>query len=128
MADTPQPPEERADDPTRTRDGGLGDDLSRSDMQLIGKALRSRWTLPDKLPAFVVNRLAILATAKESSNRDALAAAKLLIEIERLNVSAVETEIKARTFEQTEEQLKQLQEQLRRIQQEHQPQKPAKTW
>jgi hypothetical protein len=81
-------------------------------MKLVGKALRSRWTLPENLPAHLVVRLGRLATDKGGANRDALATIKLLVEIERMGLAAIDTEIKARTHGNIQVQLEEIRDLL----------------
>lgn len=59
--------------------------MSRSDIRLVGQAARSRWPIPEDRKGELVTDLIATATTAEH-DRDRVSAAKVLLELDRLNM------------------------------------------
>lgn len=56
-----------------------------SDTRMIEQAVKRRWPIPEKFKEAIVRRQVRIATSKNSSNREASAAARCVLEMERQN-------------------------------------------
>jgi hypothetical protein len=64
----------------------LTEPLSRSDMQLIGQAVRKNWKIPDNLLAGLP--AALVRIVAEGKPRDKIAAARVLMKMQQANAEA----------------------------------------
>ena len=64
----------------------LTEQLSRSDMQLIGQAVRKGWKIPDNLLAGLP--AALVKIVAEGKPRDKIAAARVLMKMQEANAEA----------------------------------------
>jgi hypothetical protein len=64
----------------------LTEQLSRSDMQLIGQAVRKGWKIPDNLLAGLP--AALVKIVAEGKPRDKIAAARVLVKMQESNAEA----------------------------------------
>ena len=64
----------------------LTEPLSRSDMQLIGQAVRKGWKIPDNLLAGLP--AALVRIVAEGKPRDKIAAARVLMKMQQANAEA----------------------------------------
>jgi len=64
----------------------LTEPLSRSDMQLIGQAVRKGWKIPDNLLAGLP--AALVKIVAEGKPRDKIAAARVLMKMQQANAEA----------------------------------------
>ena len=64
----------------------LTEQLSRSDMQLIGQAVRKGWKIPDNLLAGLP--AALVKIVAEGKPRDKIAAARVLMKMQQANAEA----------------------------------------
>jgi hypothetical protein len=76
-----------------TPEGGLGEDLSRSDVRLVARAVRQRWPIPDQVRARLVKNLALIVQESEDE-RAVVAAAKVLVAADVLNLEQEKRDLK----------------------------------
>lgn len=73
---------------TGNAQGGLGGESTRGirDTRMIEKAIRERWPIPEGKRPAIAQMLCDVAESKDASDRGKIAAAKALIEIDKLNM------------------------------------------
>lgn len=62
------------------------------DARMIEKAIKQRWAIPEKLMQALPNKMGLLALSDNSAPRDAIAAARVLVQMHGQNQSADEPE------------------------------------
>lgn len=78
----------------------------RSDVVLVGKAIRDRWPIPDEVRAKIVERLLEIVTSSDSEPRDVNQAARVLVSIDKQNVD-LDRAVENLTFDELKEELRQ---------------------
>lgn len=69
----------------------VGDEkLSGRDIRLAGRALSERWPMPEGRLLPLVDRIALVAESEGSKPRERLAATRVLLQVARLNLEAIE--------------------------------------
>jgi hypothetical protein len=86
--------------------GGSNGRFTTRDVRLIERAIRESWDLPEDTRRAMVARLGTMIADPETKTRAFLAAAKTLIALSRVNLSAVDVAIRARSAEDVVERLK----------------------
>lgn len=71
--------------------GGQGDELSRSDIRLLDRAIKERWPLSQDCRVKILKRLTAILDREsddgaKAKTRDVIAAAKAIISADRLNL------------------------------------------
>jgi hypothetical protein len=64
--------------------------MSLSDMRLAGQALKERWPMPAERLVALVDRVAERAEAPDAKPRERLAATRVLLQVAKLNLEAIE--------------------------------------
>lgn len=84
--------------------GGLGDELSRSDLQLAAQALRQDWPIPPAIKAKLLNRCLNYIDkdhedGEKAKPRTVLSALKVMAEFGRLSLAQQALDLKAKIAE-----------------------------
>lgn len=98
-----------------TRVGGLGAEYAPTglnDVRLQALALSERWPMSEASKTAVLRRLNAVVQNPETKLRALLAASKVLASLSRLNLSAVDTALRAKTVEELEDRLKALEQRI----------------
>jgi len=83
------------------------------DVRLLERAIRESWDLPEDIRRAMLARLGTLISDPATNTRAFLAAAKTLIAVSRINLSAVDVAIRADVHENVEPRLAEVERQLR---------------
>lgn len=78
---------------------------SRKDIRLIGRAVRERWPISTEFRARIVAQLMTIVMSPEASDRDIVAATRVLASIDKMNVD-LENAAKNMTLEELKDELR----------------------
>ena len=73
---------------------GSGEEVSKAEMIQIKRALKHRWPIPDEVRERLGEQLGVLAS-RSDSERNRIAAAKVLADLDRLNLDAQKADLES---------------------------------
>jgi hypothetical protein len=97
------------DDPVGEFGGGS---RRMQDARLVERALKEGWPIPAEIRGLIVKRLGAIALDDHSSPREAVAAARAVLQASKINLDAVAAAIKAREHEDLVERVSELEQRL----------------
>ena len=94
--------------------GGLGGFSRRDirDIRLVERALRERWPIPKALRGPLIERLAGIVQDPEASPREAISAARAILQASKINLEIIGATIRADEHENLSARVAELEERL----------------
>ncbi len=94
--------------------GGLGGESGRGirDVRLVERALKERWPIPKALRGPLIERLARIVRDSEASPREAISAARAILQASKINLELIGATIRADEHENLTARVAELEERL----------------